>query len=113
MEGVANIKFTDFEKIDMRVAEIQNIEDIEGTDNLYKLTISIGKELRTIVAAIKKFYSHDDLKGKKIIVLTNLEPKKIRGIESKGMLLAAVSEDESRVSLIVPEKDAKVGDKVR
>ncbi|MCR4323930.1 MAG: methionine--tRNA ligase subunit beta, partial [Nanoarchaeota archaeon] len=109
MEGVAAIDFGDFAKLDLRVAEIQNIENIEGADKLYKLEISIGDEIRTICAGIKEFYSHDDLKGKKIIVLTNLKPRKLKGIESQGMLLAASSKDHKKVSLLVPDADMDVG----
>ena len=109
MEGIATINFEDFEKMELKVAEIQNIEEIEGADKLYKLEINLGKEVRTICAGIKQFYSHDNLKGKKIIVLTNLKPRKIKGIESQGMLLAASNEDHTRLSLISPDKDIEVG----
>ncbi|MFH1521728.1 MAG: methionine--tRNA ligase subunit beta [archaeon] len=107
MEGI--IEFTDFEKLDLRVAEIQSVEDIEGADKLYKLEINLGDEVRTICAGIKEFYSHDDLKGKKIIVLKNLKPRKLRGIESQGMLLAASNKDHTKVSLIFPDQDMEVG----
>jgi methionyl-tRNA synthetase len=109
MEGVTTIQYADFEKLDIRVAEIQNVEDIEGADKLYKLDISIGDESRVICAGIKEFYSHDDLKGKKIIVLTNLAPRKLRGIESEGMLLAASNPDHTSVSLITPDVDIEAG----
>lgn len=109
MEGITTIKFDDFEKIDLRVAEIQNIEDIPKADKLYKLEISLGEEIRTIVAGIKQFYNHDDLKGKKIIVVTNLAPRKLRGIESHGMLLAASNKDHTKISLISPDQDIEPG----
>jgi methionyl-tRNA synthetase len=112
MEGVASIEFADFEKLDMRVAEIENVEDIEGADKLYKLTISIGDEVRTICAGIKQFYSHDDLKGKRIIVLANLKPRMLRGIESKGMLLAASNKEKTSCVLIVPDSNIEVGSRV-
>ena len=106
------IKIQDFEKLDLRVAEIQEVEDVENADRLYKLTISLGEEVRTICAAIKQFYSKDDLKGKKIIVLTNLEPRTIRGIESKGMLLAAVNEEKNQLALLTIDNDIAPGTKV-
>ena len=109
MEGVTTIQYADFEKLDLRVAEIQNVDDIEGADKLYKLDISIGDESRVICAGIKEFYSHDELKGKKIIVLTNLAPRKLRGIESEGMLLAASNADHTSVSLITPDVDIEAG----
>ncbi|MFA5061038.1 MAG: methionine--tRNA ligase [Candidatus Pacearchaeota archaeon] len=112
MEGVTSIEYADFEKMNLKVAEIQNIEDIEGADKLYKLTISLGDEVRTICAGIKQFYSHDELKGKRIVVLTNLKPRTLRGIESKGMLLAATNKDHSKVSLLTPDQEIEVGSQV-
>ena len=109
MEGITTIKFEDFEKIELRVAEIRGIEEIEGADKLYKLEINLGGEVRTICAGIKKFYSLEELRGRKIIVLTNLEPRKIRGIDSQGMLLAASNENNTELSLISPDKDIEVG----
>ncbi|NPE26926.1 methionine--tRNA ligase [Methanococcoides sp. SA1] len=113
MENVKNIQFEDFTKIDLRVAEISNVEDIEKADKLYKLTLNVG-ELgeRTICAGIKEFYNHDDLKGKKIIIIANLEPRKLRGIESCGMLLAASSPDKKTVSLISPDTEIAPGSTV-
>src|SRR3989339_568584 len=106
MENVTTIQFEDFAKLDLRVAEIENIEDIPGADKLYKLTLGVG-ELgeRTICAGIKQFYNHDDLKGKKIIIIANLEPRKLKGITSQGMLLAASTKDKKTVSLISPDSD--------
>jgi methionine--tRNA ligase beta chain len=112
MEGIIN--FSDWEKLDLRVAEIINVEEIEGADKLYKLTLDVD-ELgeRIVCAGIKKYYSRDDLKGKKIILLANLEPRKMKGIESQGMILAAVNKDENEVVLISPESDIEVGSRVR
>lgn len=109
MEGVTTINFDDFAKVELRVAEIQNVEDIKGADKLYKLEVSLGEEVRTICAGIKQFYNHDDLKGKKIIVVANLAPRKLRGIESKGMLLAASNANHTKVSLISPDQDMEPG----
>ncbi len=109
MENIATINFDDFEKMDLRVAEIRKVENIDGADKLYKLEINLGDEVRIICAGIKEFYSHDEIKGKKIIVLTNLKPRKLRGIESKGMLLAASNKDHTKISLISPDQDIEVG----
>jgi len=107
------IPYSDFEKLDLRVAEILKAEDIEGADKLYKLTISVG-ELgeRTICAGIKKFYTEEELKNKKIIIIANLEPRKLKGIESQGMLLAASNEDHTKISLISPDQDINSGSKI-
>jgi len=107
------IPFSDWEKLDLRVGKILKVEDIEGADKLYKLTVDIGSEKRTVCAGIKEHYSKEELKGKRIILFTNLAPRKLKGIESQGMILAAVSENESEVILLSPEKDIGIGSKVR
>ena len=100
------------------MAEIKAAEDIEGADKLYKLAIDSGKDLpagrqeRTIVAGIKPFYSKDELVGKKIVVVTNLEPRTLRGIESRGMLLAASTEDRSSLTLITVDRQMPNGSKI-
>jgi methionyl-tRNA synthetase len=106
-----NITFDEFIKMEMRVAEIKACEDIEGADKLYKLTINCGEE-RTIVAGIKLFYTKEELIGKKIVVVTNLEPRKLRNITSHGMLLAATTEDKSSVVLITPDKNVPNGSRI-
>ncbi|MBI5229582.1 methionine--tRNA ligase subunit beta [Candidatus Micrarchaeota archaeon] len=98
--------------MDLRVAKILSAEPVAGADKLLKLQVKIGNEERTLVAGIAKYYAPDALIGKKIIVLTNLEPRKIRGIESQGMLLAAVKEDLSEISLLIVDKDVEEGTKV-
>jgi methionyl-tRNA synthetase len=113
LEGVMTMKeavFEDWEKLDLRVAKIKNVEDIEGADKLFKLTLDVG-ELgeRTICAGIKEFYKKTELKGKTIIYFSNLKPRKMRGIESQGMLLAASTGDHKKVVLISPEKDIELG----
>lgn len=107
------VSFEDWQKIDLRVAEIKKIEDIKDADKLYKLTLNVGKLGEKIICAgIKEHYSKEELKGKKIIVFVNLTPRKMKGIESQGMLLAAVSEDHSKVVLLEPGEGAKSGMKV-
>ncbi len=106
-----NITFDDFTKIDLRVAEIKTCEDIEGADKLYKLTIDMGEE-RTIAAGIKQYYSKEELIGKKIAVVANLEPRKLRGILSHGMLLAASNDDRSSIVLLTLDKNIQNGSKI-
>ncbi len=105
------IDISDFAKIDLRVAEVKAAEKVEGADKLLKLQITIGSEERQIVAGIAKHYTPESLIGKKIVVITNLKPVKLRGIESNGMLLAA-SNAESIV-VLTPEKDISAGSKVK
>ena len=109
------VEYSDWEKLDLRVGKILKVEDIEGADKLYKLQVDLGKELgkRTLCAGIKKYYSKEDLKGKKIVVFANLKPRMLRGIESQGMLLAASDKDDEKVVLISPENDIEVGSKIR
>ena len=107
------VNFSDWEKLDLRVGKILEVGDIEGADKLYKLTVNIGDEKRTVCAGIKEYYSKKELKGKKIILFTNLAPRKLKGIESQGMILAAVNEEEDKVILLAPEKDIEVGSRIR
>jgi methionyl-tRNA synthetase len=109
------IDFSDWEKLDLRVGKIIKIEDIEGADKLYKLTVDLGIEVgkRTICAGIKQHYSKDELKNKKVIIFVNLAPRKLKGITSEGMVLAAVNEERGKVILLAPEDDIEVGSKVR
>jgi methionyl-tRNA synthetase len=83
------ITFDEFKKMDLRVAEILEAERVEGTDKLIKIIISLGDEKRQMVAGIAETYAPEDLLGKKLIVITNLKPAVIRGVESNAMLLAA------------------------
>ncbi|MDD5593505.1 MAG: methionine--tRNA ligase subunit beta [Candidatus Margulisbacteria bacterium] len=107
-----NITFDDFKKLDLRVGEIKTVEEIAGADKLYKLSVDLGGETRELVAGIKMFYDKESLIGKKIVVLTNLEPRTIRGVVSHGMLLAASNEDKSNLTIISIEKDIINGAKV-
>ncbi len=106
------IPYKDFKKMNIRVGTIKSVKDHPDADKLYLILVSFGKEEpdRQIVAGIKQWYSKEDLIGKKIIVLLNLEPKIMRGIESNGMLLAA--EHGDKVVLLTPEKDIPNGAKI-
>jgi methionyl-tRNA synthetase len=105
-----NIKYNDFSKLDLRVAEILSANRVENSEKLIKINVSLGKEERTIVAGIGKFYSPEELVGKKIIILKNLEPRELMGIKSNGMLLAASNNAE--LSLITIDRDIDAGTKI-
>jgi methionine--tRNA ligase beta chain len=105
------ITFEDFKKIDLRVGKILEAEKIEGSEKLLKLIVDLGKEKRQLVAGIGKYYRPEDLIGKEIVVVANLEPKKIMGIESQGMLLAADKDGEPVI--LIPEKEVFPGTIVR
>ena len=112
---IENIKFSDWQKLDLRAGKILKVEDIEGADKLYKLSIDLGKEIgkRTLVAGIKPYYKKDELKNKFCIVFTNLEPRTLKGITSDGMILASVDEKQNKVNLLQPDKDIELGSKIR
>ncbi|HLC56647.1 MAG TPA: hypothetical protein VJJ23_05400 [Candidatus Nanoarchaeia archaeon] len=102
------ISFEEFSKLDLRVAEILEVNDHPNADKLYVLKIDLGDEQRTLVAGLRAFYSKDELLNKKVIVLTNLEPKTFRGIESKGMLLAAEKDGKVKFLTVDIENGAKI-----
>lgn len=104
------VTIEEFSKLEIRIAKIEKVEDIPGSDKLYKLTISLGSETRTIVAGVKKYYSKEELLGRQIAVIANLEPRVIKGITSQGMLLAAV--DEKNVGILSPLKEVALGSRV-
>ncbi|HER25447.1 MAG TPA: methionine--tRNA ligase [Candidatus Atribacteria bacterium] len=105
------VSYDEFKKIDLRIGKVTSAEEVEGADKLLKLEINLGTEIRTIVAGIKKHYSAEEILGKKIVIVANLQPVKIRGIESQGMLLAAVEKD--KVVLLTLDKDINEGCKIQ
>ncbi len=104
------VSIEDFGKLELRVAEIISAEKVSGADKLLKLNIKIGDDTRQIVAGIAKFYDPAVLIGKKIAVVANLQPAKIRGIESHGMLLAASK--DGNLTILVPDRDIDSGAKI-
>lgn len=104
------ISFDDFQKLDLRVARIIKAEKVENSEKLLKLEVDLGEEKRQIVAGIGKFYNPEDLIGKEIVVVANLEPKNLMGLESQGMLLAATVDGEPVI--LVPEKEVQPGAKI-
>jgi tRNA-binding protein len=104
------INFGDWSKIDIRVGRINSAEKVEGSTKLLKMKVSFGSEERQIVAGLAEKYEPAKLEGKKTIFLFNLEPKKLRGLESQGMILVANGGDG--YSLLVPEDDVEEGAKL-
>jgi len=100
-----------FRKVDLKVAKILSAEPVEKSEKLIKLRLSFGDHEKTILSGIRKDYSPQDLIGKKIIVIDNLKPAKLMGIESQGMLLAA-QDEEGNISLLTVDKDTKEGSTV-
>ena len=89
-----SISYDDFTKLDLRVAKILKIEKISGKTKIVKGEIDLGDETRNVIIGGAEFYEHDDLIGKTVIVVANLEPKKMAGVESNAMLLAADINDK-------------------
>jgi methionine--tRNA ligase beta chain len=104
------ISIDDFRKIELRVATVKGAEPHPNADKLMVLQIDIGGEPRQICAGIRNHYTPEELIGKQIVVVANLETAKLRGLESQGMLLAA--SDEGRVIFLTPEKNVRAGAKV-
>jgi len=105
------VNFDDFSKLDLRVGKIIEANSHPDAEKLYLLNVDIGEKTIQVVAGIKPFYSPEDLLGKQVVVLTNLEPKSIRGVTSEGMILAAQGKND--VNLIIPDKNIDSGSKVR
>ena len=105
------VTFDEFKKMDFRVGEILKAERVPGTDKLLQIEVNIGTEKRTMVAGVGDTYSADELVGKKLVVIVNLKPAVIRGIESQAMLLAA----EVGGKAIIPffDRDVSAGAKVK
>ncbi|HEY8345704.1 MAG TPA: methionine--tRNA ligase [Symbiobacteriaceae bacterium] len=112
-EGVALIDYEDFAKVDLRVATIVAAERVPKADKLLKLELEVGDERRQIVSGIAQHYQPEDLIGKRIILVANLKPKKLRGIESYGMLLAATAPDGTLSLVTVDKADFPSGARVK
>ena len=101
------ITFDEFGKTELRVAKILTAERIEGANKLYKITVDLGYEQRTVVSGLVPYYKEDELIGKKVILVANLKPAKLRGIESRGMILAAGEGDN--VKLVTVDGEMELG----
>ncbi|HEO64126.1 MAG TPA: methionine--tRNA ligase subunit beta, partial [Candidatus Omnitrophica bacterium] len=104
------ISFEDFKKMDLRVATIKEAADHPNADKLYLLKVSTGEEERQLVAGIRPYYTKEDLIGRQVVVILNLEPAVIRGVESQGMILAA--QDKGGVTLLIPQRQIEDGSKI-
>lgn len=109
--SLPEISIDEFAKLDLRVVKVLAAEKVKNTDKLLTLTVDLGTEQRTIVSGIAKHYQPEELVGKQVVMIVNLKPAKIRGIESRGMVLAASAGDE--LTLVSPAKDIAPGSKVK
>lgn len=101
------IPLDDFKKVELRTAKVLDAQEISGADRLWKLSIDVGTEKKEIVAGVKAFYTREALIGRSIIVVNNLTPSVIRGVESQGMLL--VAKDASTLSILTVDRDVPPG----
>lgn len=107
---LSQVSIDDFAKLDLRVAKVISCEKVKKSSKLLKLQLDIGIETRQVVSGIAKYYTPDELVGKKVIMIANLKPAKLMGIESQGMILAASNENQLVLATI--DKDIPVGTKL-
>ncbi|HXW15078.1 MAG TPA: methionine--tRNA ligase [Terriglobia bacterium] len=107
------ISIEDFAKVEMRTGEIKTAEPIPGAKKLLKLTVDIGTEVRQVCAGIAEFYAPEKLIGMKVVIVTNLQPRKLRGVESNGMIVAASIGDEGRPVLVTFGEDVPNGARLK
>jgi len=109
----AKISIEDFAKVEMRVGLVKSAEKIQGADKILKLMVDIGEEVRQIVAGLAVSYQPEDLVGKKVVVVANLAPRKLRGVESNGMIVAASVGPEGKPVICTFAEDVPVGAKLK
>jgi methionine--tRNA ligase beta chain len=106
------VPFNDFMKLDIRVGEVEEATQVPESRNLLKLIVDFGSEKRQSVAGLLQYYKPEELVGKKFVFVLNLQRRKLMGIESQCMVLAA-EDNEGNVILVCPEKDIAAGSKIR
>ncbi|MFH1440741.1 MAG: methionine--tRNA ligase subunit beta [Candidatus Omnitrophota bacterium] len=101
----------DFRKLELKAAEIKEVTEHPNADRLYVIKVDLGDKTKQIVAGIRGSYQKEDLIGKQVVVIDNLEPAVLRGVESQGMILAA--SDEEGICIISPQRNVKLGSIVK
>ncbi|MBI3990806.1 MAG: methionine--tRNA ligase subunit beta [Candidatus Omnitrophica bacterium] len=105
------VTIEDFRKLELKVAKIKEVQDHPNADKLYVIIVDLGDKTKQVVAGIKGSYQKEDLAGKQVVVVDNLEPAVLRGIESQGMILAA--SDETGITIVSPQREVKLGSIVK
>ena len=105
------INIDDFRKLEFKIGEIKEVTEHPNADKLYVVIVDLGDKTKQLVAGIRGFYAKEDLIGKQVVVVDNLEPAMLRGVESQGMLLAA--SDETGITIVSPERKMKLGSIVK
>lgn len=105
------VSLEDFKKLELKIATIKEVQDHPNADRLYLIIIDLGDRTKQIVAGIKNSYSKEELLGKQVVVVDNLEPALLRGVESQAMLLA--SHDQKGIAIITPQREMAPGSMVK
>lgn len=105
------VTYEEFRKIELKIATIKDVQPHPNADKLYVVTIDVGGVTRQVIAGIRLFYPEDALKGRQVVIVDNLEPAMIRGVESQGMLLAA--SDEQGICVLSPDRHVQEGSIVK
>ena len=111
-EKKPEITIEDFAKVELKVGEVIACERVEKSDKLLHETVKIGEEVRSVVSGIAQFYTPEEMVGKRVVVVTNLKPVKLRGVLSEGMILCA-EDGKGGLALVAPEKGMPSGGTVR
>jgi len=111
--GSVQISIEDFAKVEMRVGEVKTAERVAGANKLMKLTVDIGSEVRQVVAGIAEYYEPEKLIGMKVVLVANLQPRKLRGVESNGMVVAATVGPEGRPVLVTFKEEVPNGARLK
>lgn len=106
------IQYDDFARLDLRVATVREAQEHPNADKLLVLKLDVGGNERQVVAGLRGYYTPESLVGRQIVIVANLAPRMMRGVESQGMLLAASTEDRSAVVVLSPERSVPAGCKV-
>jgi tRNA-binding protein len=106
------IDYSDFAKVDLRVGKVVEAEPVPNSRKLIRLIVDLGDEKRQILAGLAKWYKPEDFLGKSVIVVTNLKPKRMAGLVSQGMILAAGCSEESKPILLTVEEEVNPGEKI-
>jgi len=101
----------DFKKLEFKIAVIKDVVEHPNADRLYVITVDLGDKTKQVVAGIRANYKKEDLVGRQVVIVDNLDPAVLRGVESQGMILA--SSDESGISVISPDRQMKLGSVVK
>ena len=105
------VTIEDFKKLELKVGEIKEVQDHPNADRLYVIVVDLGDKTKQVVAGIKGSYKKEELVGKQVVVVDDLQPAVLRGVESQGMLLAA--SDETGITIVSPERKMKLGSVVK